>query len=121
MTNVNLFLYLGISFILGSFIALVTRAWHLLNNPRKIKKNKDGKICWWFEIIYGFVGSLIGGIVAVVGFLVAGHLGITDQLIQVAIAGSFATAGGEIWLLLQKKIMKFVHKVDNQTDIKIKR
>lgn len=120
MNNNSLFVYLSISFILGSFIALVTRAWHLLNNTKKIKKNKQGKICWWFEILYGFVGSLIGGIVAVIGFLIAGHIGVTDQLLQVAIAGSFATAGGELWLLLQKKVMVLVHKLDSH-EFKIKR
>jgi len=110
--NNSILAYLSVSFVLGSAIALVTRAWHLLNNTKKIKKNKQGKICWWFEVAYGFVGSLIGGFVAVVGFLIAGHLGVEDQIYQVAIAGSFATAGGEIWLLLQKKVMTMAQRLE---------
>jgi len=103
------------TFIGGATVASLSRIWKLLNNLHFVKRKEDGKIHWIFELTYLFVNSLLGGLVGLGAYILIQYSGyITDQSVLTFVSCMFATASGEVFLLVQSKVLRTVEKLEKE-------
>ena len=104
-----------LTFLGGATIASLSRIWKLMNNLHLIKKKENGKTHWIFEITYLFVNSLLGGLVGLGAYILIKYSGyITDQSVLTFVSCMFATASGEVFILVQNKVIKTVEGLEKE-------
>jgi len=97
----------------GAGMALLSRAWKMVNNIHLLKRKKDGKIHWTFELTYLFINSLLGGVVGLGAYILLQYTGyITDQSVLTFVSCMFASASGEVFTLVQSKVIKAVEDMN---------
>ena len=104
-----------LTFLGGATVASLSRIWKLLNNLHLVRKKENGKTHWVFESIYLLVNSLLGGLVGLGAYILINYSGyITDQSVLTFISCMFATASGEVFILVQNKVLKTVEKLEKE-------
>jgi hypothetical protein len=104
-----------LTFLGGAIVASLSRIWKLLNNLHLVRKKENGKTNWTFEIIYLFINSLLGGLVGLGAYILIKYSGyITDQAVLTFVSCMFATASGEVFLMVQNKVIKTVEKLEKE-------
>ena len=104
-----------LTFLGGATVASLSRIWKLLNNLHLVRKKENGKTNWVFESIYLLVNSLLGGLVGLGAYILINYSGyITDQSVLTFISCMFATASGEVFILVQNKVLKTVEKLEKE-------
>jgi len=107
--------FLIISIVGGLFVASLSRIWKMLNNTNLLKRKDDGSIHWSFEISYLFINSLLGGLVGLGAYLLLDYTNyITDKSLLTFISCMFASASGEVFTLVQAKVIKTVEEMKDK-------
>jgi len=104
-----------LTFLGGATVASLSRIWKLLNNLHLVRKKENGKTNWVFESIYLLTNSLLGGLVGLGAYILINYSGyITDQSVLTFVSCMFATASGEVFLMVQSKVLKTVEKLEKE-------
>jgi len=113
----NSFLTYGIVFAGGFLMAVLSYVWFLLNNPHEIKRTAEDKINWGFHIFYGAVNAILGGFVGLGAYFLITYFEVIDSIpVIVFISSTIASASGEIFTILQKKVVRVAKKADEKSD-----
>ena len=116
MEKVDWFVYF-VTFIGGATVASLSRVWKLLNNMHMIKRTANDKVHWLFEGIYLLVNSLLGGVVGLGAYILLNYTGyITAPTVVTFVSCMFATASGEVFLMVQNKVKKTVEKLESDEE-----
>jgi ABC-type iron transport system FetAB permease component len=99
--------------ILGSLIALLSRANHYVKNPHEIPKHRNGKVNIKWLIFVNTTAILIGGVVAFIACIVIKHYHWVDDDLLVPLAGMFGATGNKIFDIIQNRLIK---KTENTMD-----
>jgi len=109
------YIMFSLTFLGGAFVASLSRIWKLLNNLDLIRKREDGRTNWVYESTYLFVNSLLGGLVGLGAYILIKYSGyVTDQSTLTFVSCMFATASGEVFILIQNKVLKTVEKLEKE-------
>jgi len=115
MEKTEWFVFL-VTFIGGATVASLSRIWKLLNNVQMIKRTADDKVNWLFEGVYLLINSLLGGVVGLGAYILLNYTGyITDPTVVTFVSCMFATASGEVFLMVQDKVKRAVEKLENES------
>jgi len=102
-------------YLLAGAVAIMSRSWKLLNNKKIIARNNNGEINWSYERVYFFVNMLIGGFVGIGTYLLLDYLKyINDINLVIFISCLVATASGEVFSMLQAKVVKTVEEMSKE-------
>lgn len=100
-------------FLIATFITLLSRLKHLIDNPKDIIKHDDGKIDWMYNVFVNFVELLIGGVVGIgVGVVLEYYHLLEGNMLLLAVAMS-GLAAGKIFESVQRKIHKKIDESEN--------
>lgn len=102
-----------LTFLIATFITLLSRFKHLIDNPHDVVRHEDGKINWAYNVFINTVELLIGGVVGVgVGVILEYYHLLEGNMLMLAVATS-GLAAGKIFEAVQHKIHKKIEDSEN--------
>lgn len=102
-----------ITFLIATFITLLSRFKRLIDNPTEVVRHEDGRINWIYNVFVNTVELLIGGVVGVgVGVVLEYYHLLEGNMLMLAVALS-GLGAGKIFEAAQRRIHK---KVDDVAD-----